>query len=196
MTCCAPCFMYGILSSSYVWYTGTHLGYQNVTTIWRVFLAYMYGNGCSKVKPNALDNILVFHAKLVQNHKYKGCPKKKGETGSDVKKVRIAAVSQAVERVQWSILHYLYKFRVVITCCLQGRTIRMKDVQRHYLKIEIFWDIGAGKETRSMHCGLILFLVKPAVHFSHFASAFRETHHKIQNTRYTLFAWNANFVFY
>ncbi len=38
-----------------------------------------------------------------------------------MEKVPAEAVSQAAEHVEWSILHYGYKFHMVITCCLQGK---------------------------------------------------------------------------
>ncbi len=49
-------------------------------------------------------------------------------------------------------LHYRYTFHVVIICCLQGKTIRVKAVRNHPLKFE--------QEMRSMHCNSVLFLVR------------------------------------
>ncbi len=82
------------------------------------------------------------------------------ETGSDVKKVPIEAVSQTIEYVEWLILHYPYKFHVVITCRLQGRTILMKAVRKvTHLNLN-FHNAVAGKEMRSIYPGSILFLVR------------------------------------
>ncbi len=60
---------------------------------------------------------------------------------------------------------YQYKFYMIITYCLQGtsclrgRTIHVKAVQSHPLKVEFSWCV-AGKENKIMCCGLTLFLIR------------------------------------
>ncbi len=80
--------------------------------------------------------------------------KKKNETGSDAKKVLVAA-----EHAEWLILHYRYKFKWLSLVVSKGERVTWKLFKVTLSNLN-FHDVVAGKETRSTCYGSILFLVR------------------------------------